>query len=280
MSPLSVRENQVYILADLHLNLLPKGKRKTLLDFISRVVSTRASSLILNGDIFDMMVPSMSAEARNDIHTFISMIMDLANGGTPVQYVLGNHDLPLLLLFPDFQRDRQFIDVHTDLKPLPIAPNFTLHYRSLIFPYQSKRVYIEHGHIFDLGWVPGLKWMNAWGKAMSISLEKDLEGNIFLLWEIFKDAGEDYNARILRTGSHLPPAIYASREANRLALNPSYDWVVFSHFHAPTIEDFGEGRLYANTGDSLQRANYIVFSNREMRLCNWQETIEVLSDAD
>ena len=267
-------KERIYVISDLHLNILAPDKRSRFLEFFEKVVSKRATSLFLNGDIIDLMEPSMSQDAQDDIRSFADILHDLANKGIAIQYILGNHDLPLLLLFPSFQEEPpDYIDVHSEREPVEICPNFTLHYRSTNFAYENKQVYMEHGHIFDLGWVPGRNWNRAWGHASSMSLSEDWVENVFILWEIFKESGEDYDIRILRTGSHLPPAMYVSREGNRLALNFNYDWVILSHFHAPALEELGNGRVFTNPGDSLQHGSYIALVDQEIRVSDWRETL-------
>ena len=85
----------------------PPEKRNSLLGFFKSVVSTDATALYLNGDIVDLMEPEMSAQAKQDIQFFFYLLASMAVEGTPVHYNLGNHDLPLLLLFPDFKISEQ-----------------------------------------------------------------------------------------------------------------------------------------------------------------------------
>jgi UDP-2,3-diacylglucosamine pyrophosphatase LpxH len=265
---------KIYIISDIHLNLLKPKKRKLLLKFFEQIVSRQATGLYLNGDIIDFMEPSMSEDARDDIRSFAHILHGLAQNGIPIQYVLGNHDLPLLFLFPSFRAETlEFVDVHSEREPVEVFPNFTLHYRSTDIVFEDKQIYMEHGHIYDLGWVPGRNWNRAWENASSILFTDDWVENIFNLWEIFKQSGEDYDVRILRTGSHLPPAEYVRREGSRLAINSNYDWVILSHFHAPTLEELGNGLIFANPGDSLQHGSYIALVDQEIRVGDWRETL-------
>lgn len=267
-------EERVYILSDLHLNLLPSDKRYQLLEFMNRIVAEKATSLYLNGDIFDLMVPQMEEGAWEDVFKFAQILHKMADNGTHIHYILGNHDLPLLLHFPDFSTSLQdFIDVHSERIPVEIYSNFNLHYRSTSFDFAGKKIYIEHGHIYDLGWVPGKDWNQAWKTAASLELSGPWFENIFKLWEVFQKSGEDYSVRILRTGSHLPPAIYVRREGTRLASTLDYDWVFLSHFHSPLIEELGNERVFANSGDSLQHGSYISLVDQEIRICDWREVL-------
>ena len=265
---------RIYILSDLHLNLLKPEKRKLFLMFFERIVSKRATSLYLNGDIIDLMEPSMTRDAREDIRSLAHMLHHMADNGIPIQYILGNHDLPLLFVFPCFRDELlDFIDVHSEREPVEIYPNISLRYRSTNFMHKDKQVYIEHGHIYDLGWVPGRNWMRAWEHASSIQYMDDWVEYVFNLWDIFKQSGEDYDIRILRTGSHLPPTEYVRREGSRLARTSKYDWVILSHFHAPTLEELGNGLIFANPGDSLQHGSYITLVDQEIRVSDWRETL-------
>ena len=55
-----------------------------------------------------------------------------------------------------------------------------------------------------------------------------------------------------------------------------YDWVIFGHFHSPVIEEIGEGKVYANPGDSLQHSNFIVLTQDQIRLGDWREVLHAL----
>lgn len=264
--------DRIYLLSDLHLNLISKQKRQALLKFFSETVAANASTILLNGDIVDLMDDKIDDSAREDIQVFFKIIHDLAEQGIPVHYLLGNHDLPLLLLFPDFAfQDSYFVDVHAEYKPLMVTKNFTLHYRSHTFSIANKKVYIEHGHIYDLGWVPGVYWQNAWMKASQINFANDFVEQLYQLWNAFHGCGEDYEARIIRTGAHLPAPLYASREATRISIQNGFDWVLLGHFHSPIIEELGNGKVYANSGDSLQHGNYLTLSEEGVRLSDWRE---------
>ena len=95
-----MENERVYVLSDLHLNLLSPEKRNLLLGFFKSVVSKDATAVYLNGDIVDLMEPEMSDQAMQDIRLLFFLLTSMAEGGIPVHYNLGNHDLPLLLLFP------------------------------------------------------------------------------------------------------------------------------------------------------------------------------------
>ena len=276
-----MENERVYVLSDLHLNLLSPEKRYSLLGFFKKVVSKDATAVYLNGDIVDLMEPEMSDQAMQDIRLLFFLLTSMAEGGIPVHYNLGNHDLPLLLLFPDFKiQNNNYIDVFIDCKPLEISPNFFLHYRTICFNVAETNVYLEHAHIYDLGWVPGDEWTKRWLSGSRTAFGTDIIENIFTLWDIFQGGGEDYQVRLLRTGTHLPSSLYASQEARRIAMANQYDWVIFGHFHSPTIEEIGNGKVYANPGDSLQHGNYIVLTPGQLRLGDWREIMRVCGGSD
>ena len=127
--------------------------------------------------------------------------------------------------------------------------------------------------------MPGEEWTKRWLSGSRTSLGTDIAENIFTLWDIFQGGGEDYQVRLLRTGSHLPSPLYASREARRIAMANQYDWVIFGHFHSPTIEEIGNGKVYANPGDSLQHGNYIVLSPGRISLGDWREIMRVCGES-
>ena len=214
--------DRIYILSDLHINLLSPEKSAELLHFFKHVVSRDAVALYLNGDIVDLMESGSTNYPNELVISFFAVLKEMAGRGIPVHYNLGNHDLPLLLLFPDFKKpEGQFIDIHSEHKPVEIMPNIFLHYRTIQFTHGHKKVYLEHSHIYDLGWVPGSEWNQRWIEGGKAALTTDFVENIRRLRNIFNGGGEDYHVRILRTGSHLPAPLYASHEARRIAIDDS-----------------------------------------------------------
>ena len=270
--------NTVFIISDLHLNLLPAPKRRSFLHFFRTVVARRATALYLNGDIIDLLAPALSPEERRDLRSFADELEGMARRDVPIHYVLGNHDLPMLSLFDrDGVNVDEFLDVHTHRHALDLAPNLTLHYRSVQFDYADKRVYVEHGHIYDLGWVQGQGWQRAMEKAAHLDVGQDWLDSALAAREAFQSYSENGEARLIRTGRRLPPPIYGSLQAPRLAHESNCDWIILGHFHSPGgVEDLGEGRLYVNSGDSLQHGSYVVLAEGELRIGDWRETVDAL----
>lgn len=264
----------IYIMSDLHINMLPARKRDGVIKFLNDVVGAKATSLYLNGDIIDLQAPDMNEEAVEALRLLQRAITKLTRAGVKVTWLLGNHDVLLQLLMPLSSANQGLqIDYYSERTPFELAPNLTLSYRSTRFEYMGKIVYLEHGHIYDLGWVPAPELENVVSLTPQQFLTTDWVRNALDLYEAFGTYRDDYPARLLRTGLFFPPTEYARMEAKRLAREGGCDWVILGHFHAASIEELGDGKIYANAGDSLQHGNYIVLTDGEMRVSDWREII-------
>lgn len=263
----------VFICSDLHLNILPVNRRTELLRFFSSVVKKRADRLYLNGDIFDFFASRMSKEVVADLKNFVELLYEISESGRTIHYNLGNHDLPLLLLLHDGQKERESLDVFHEHGSSQLKTNFFLNYRSLRFAHGRKQVYIEHGHIYDPGWTPSDNWKELFTRASATLLNGSFIETVLHIRELFEGLTDDSAYRMIKTGSELPVTLYASNEAQRLAHDEKVDWVILGHFHSPAIEEFKGGITYANSGDSWQHSNYLVLSSDEIRIGDWQEAI-------
>jgi hypothetical protein len=270
---LAVKEN-IYIISDLQINMLSIRKRDGVIKFLNDVVGTKATSLYLVGDVIDLQVKDMNEEAVEALWLLHRTIADLTSAGLKVTWLLGNHDILLQLLMPPLSTGQGLqIDYYNEREPFELAQNLTLSYRSTRFEYMGKIVHLEHGHIYDLGWVPAPELENVVPLSTKRFVADDWVSNALDLYEAFGSYQDDYPARLLRTGLHLPPTEYARMEAKRLARDGGFDWVILGHFHAPSMEELGDEKIYANSGDSLHHGSYIVLTDGEMRVGDWREII-------
>ncbi|MBA7583127.1 hypothetical protein ES708_25066 [subsurface metagenome] len=263
----------IFVFSDIHLNILPKSKREGLLRFFSSVVKRRANRLYLNGDIIDFFAPNFSNEVTADLRRFIDLLYEISGSGVTVHYNIGNHDLPLLLYFRQKHSEHGALDVFHEYGPVQLSSNLFLNYRSIRFTYAKKQVHLEHGHIYDPGWTHSDNWRELFNRAATAPLDGSFVENVLNIKELFKELKDDSAYRLIKTGSEMPVALYASNEARRLTKDRKADWVILGHFHIPAIEEIEGGFTYANSGDSWQHSNYLVLTGEEIRLGDWHETV-------
>jgi UDP-2,3-diacylglucosamine pyrophosphatase LpxH len=262
----------VFVLSDLHFNAIGPDRQAGLVRFLLEVVRRRGARLYLNGDILDY-VRGDRPPAEAAFRLFQRSVDAVRAEGIPVTYVIGNHDLPLVTLLRPASPEA-VEDVYADREPAELAPGLTLCYRKATLEYAGRRVHVEHGHVYDPGWLmtpaqerslhvpgqpppPGADWM-------------DVVLGLFAARPAF---GEDYRGRRARTGSDIPPFEMARYAVRRLEREDAADWYVLGHFHAPTLESLEGRRRYLNTGDSVANGGYGVLTEGQIRLGDWREAL-------
>jgi UDP-2,3-diacylglucosamine hydrolase len=80
----------VFVVSDVHVGAVPASTERAFRDFLDYAVDS-ASSLVINGDLFDVWVPSSRFVHRAYVRV-ISKLADMTESGFPVSFVGGNHD--------------------------------------------------------------------------------------------------------------------------------------------------------------------------------------------
>lgn len=120
---------KVWIFSDLHFESSSDPLFSSFLSVLSQVENK--DHLILNGDIFDLLVGS-SEYFRSRFSAFFSSIERLSQKGTQIHYIEGNHDFHIQSLFPKSVR---FYDEKIDL--------------FLETPFGKKHLHVAHGDLID-----------------------------------------------------------------------------------------------------------------------------------
>lgn len=264
--------DSIFVLSDLHFNANTPDRRQGIVRFLLEVVRRRGSALYLNGDIIDY-VRGEDTRQSGTFRELQGAIDQILVEGIRVTYIVGNHDLPLItLLRPPHSLGSE--DIYSDRRALEIVPGLTLTYRVCTFEYQGRRVHLEHGHVYDPGWLMAPEQQRSLYQAFSPSVDGgDWMGRFLRLFEETRQFGEDGQARQIRTGSSIPPLEMARYAVRMLERQNRADWYIFSHFHAPMLETLEAGRKYVNTGDSLENAGYAVLTAGQLRLGDWREAL-------
>ena len=227
------------VLSDLHLGTFG-CHAKELLSYLKGI---KPRVLILNGDIIDMWNFRKRYFPKSHLKV-LKRIITLAQQGTEVVYITGNHDEML----------RRFADMDLGLLKLRNAYSAEL---------GGERVWFFHGDVFDAsiqnakwlaklgGWsYDALIWLNRW---INLALER-MGREKFSLSKKVKD------------GVKKAVAFVADFElaAAEWALARDYQRVVCGHIHQPqmrTITTKNGSIIYMNSGDWVENCTALEYHN-------------------
>ena len=220
-----------YLISDAHVGHAPDTVERALLAFLRRLPG-RASSLLINGDLFEFWFEWKRVVPRSGVRV-LAALMDLRDAGIPMTMLAGNHDC----WGGDVLREAgvRFLD----------GP--------LVGEVGGWRARVEHGD--------GLRDKEDRGyRALRRVLRNPLAIRAFggILHPDF--------ATRLAMGSSSTSRNYAPRDDGRglravaegtLAADRSLELVVYGHSHVASLERMGDGGVYANAGSWLDAPTYL-----------------------
>jgi UDP-2,3-diacylglucosamine pyrophosphatase LpxH len=234
----------VCVLSDIHLGTYG-CRAKELLEYLNRIEPAR---LILNGDIIDAWqfkkkyFPATHWEV-------IERILQMANTGTIVYYLTGNHD--------DILRRFHSLDLG----------NIRLRHQ-LELRIQNKTHWFFHGDVFDASILisPFLASLGGIGYDWLIRLNTWLN-NVRMRVGLSKIS---FAHRIKRPVKHAVKFVGGfEKHAIRMGLKKGIDVVICGHIHQPAIEEIigEEGTiLYLNSGDWIENLTALEYINGKWSL--------------
>ncbi|UCG42488.1 MAG: UDP-2,3-diacylglucosamine diphosphatase [candidate division WOR-3 bacterium] len=224
-----------YFVSDAHLGASPPGTEERLLAFL-RSIRGKADSLYILGDLFDFWFEYGSAIPKHGFRV-LTELAKLADAGTRVVYLSGNHDLRLR----DFFSRELGIETAAELEET----------------IDGVRVWMKHGEETDR------RWLSVFFRRLMRS-----RLNNFLYSFIHPDAGIRF-ANWVATRSRargLDPGLKQKmRESAQEKLCSGADVAVMAHVHEPELLRTGSG-VYVNTGDWLRHFSYAVIRDGEVML--------------
>jgi len=234
----------ICVLSDLHLGTYG-CRAEELLEYLNQIEPAR---LILNGDIIDAWqfrkkyFPSSHWEV-------LERILEMANTGTIVYYLIGNHD--------DILRRFQSIDLG----------NIRLR-QQLELRIQNKTYWFFHGDVFDASVLisPFLASLGGKGYDFLIRMNAWING-----WRVsFGYPKISFAHRVKRSVKHAVKFIGDfEKQAIRMGIRKGVDVVVCGHIHQPCIETIKteEGKItYMNSGDWLENLTALEYSGSQWKL--------------
>lgn len=222
------------ILSDIHL-----GTRDSKADEVMEFLNTnKCENLILNGDIIDGWALKRGLKWRKQHMKCVRYFIKLAEKGTNVTWIRGNHD--------DFLRD--FIPY--------VNGNIKIVEDMIYNGVNGKRYFILHGDIFDvfvtkMGWISKIGsigydlalWMNRWYNR------------------IRKFRNLPYDSLSQKIKNNIKKAVSFINDFEfyivSMAKNEGYDGVICGHIHQPEIKII-DNIEYMNSGDWVENMSALV----------------------
>ena len=236
-----------YVISDVHLGRAPPETERLLLSFL-RALPGRASSLLINGDLFEFWFEWKSVVHRSGVRV-LAALMDLRDAGVPVTMLAGNHDCwggdVLREAGVDFQLGpwtgelggwRARVE-HGD----GLRPKEDRGYRALRYVLRNRLAIRAFGALH-----PDLASRLAMGSS---------------------NASRTYQPRDLGRG------LRAVAES-ALAADPSLELLVYGHSHVSALERMPSGNVYANAGSWLDAPTFLVITPERIALRTWDGSTE------
>ena len=210
------------------------------------LASIRPKTLILNGDIVDMLQAKRSAWSEQQVRVMRKLLKTLEQG-TTVYYVTGNHDVSLRHYSGWLAGDFHLVD-HLDLV------------------LDERRYLVVHGDGFDCA-------MGAWGwlrgiGGVSYNVLMAMNNMVNRVRKLF--GREPFSLATAIRKQFKAASAYIARFkqiAQQHAESRGYDGIICGHIHAPDLDLTTDGSpAYLNSGDWVSHGTALEYHNGEWRL--------------
>jgi UDP-2,3-diacylglucosamine hydrolase len=236
-----------FIISDTHLGAAGPEVERDLLAFL-RALRGRASTLIVNGDLFDFWFEWKTVIPRGAFKT-LGALSELKDSGTRIIWVAGNHDC----WGGEVLRDDLGVDYRMDAWEGELA---------------GWRARVEHGD--------GLREVEDKGYRR---LRGVIRNPVSI--RLFSWLHPDFATRIATATSHTSRDYRAADEGTglravahaALAADPDLDLLVYAHSHVATLERVGRG-VFANAGSWLDEPTYLTVSERSIEMRRWDGSLD------
>ena len=237
-----------YIVSDAHLGVASLDVERSFVGFL-RGLAGRASSLVINGDLFDFWFEWKSVIPRRSFRA-LAALAELSDSGVEILWVAGNHDC----WGGEILRD----DVGVDY---------------IVGPWEGAiagwKVRVEHGD--------GLREREDKGYRMI----RPIMRNRFAI-KAFRMLHPDWASR-LALGSSTASRVHRARDEGRglrayaaqeLARARDLDLLVYGHSHVAALERMPGGGVFANAGSWLDAPTYLKLTAKSVELLEWDGSPE------
>lgn len=249
-NPQSAKPEKVYFVSDFHLGAPNRAasleREKKFVRFLNNI-QDKATRLYILGDLFDFWFEYKTVVPKGYVRV-LGKLAELADGGLPIQFFTGNHDL---WMFGYFEQEL----------------GIPVHHKPIITQIEGKTFMIGHGD----GLGPNDRGYKILKKYFFTNrLCQFLLGALHPDWAIGLASYFSKRSR-LHTGSADEQfwgeegewlVQYAKRKLQTLAI----DFFVFGHRHLPLKIPI-QNSIYINSGDWIKYNSYAIFEQQQINLC-------------
>lgn len=236
-----------YFISDLHLGLLTpeieKKKERSLVRLLNSIESD-AKELFILGDLFDYWFEYRRVYQKGFFRT-LTALSDLAESGTEIHYLVGNHDF----LHRDFFEKEIGVKIYGN----PITPEI-----------ENKKFFLGHGDGLvknDLGYKILKKILrNKFLQKLYSLLHPDL--GIWLASSTSKTSRNYTKEKDYGEGDGL-------FETAKIKIDAGFDYVLFGHAHQRVFKEYKHG-YYINLGTWLDKPCYGKFKDNKFEILDWE----------
>lgn len=238
------RKVEVCVISDVHLGTY--GCHAKELNAYLRSIQPKA--LVLNGDIIDIWNFRKRYFPKQHLKVLRSLLK-LAQEGTKVYYITGNHDEAL----------RRFVNFKLG--------NISLR-NKVVLDFDGRKGWIFHGDVFDrsIQQAKVIAKLGGWGYDALILINRALN------WGLERLGREKYSlSKKVKDGVKKAVKFITDFEqvAGELAIEKGYDYVICGHIHQPQMRTISTSKgetLYLNSGDWVESLSALEYSSGEWTL--------------
>jgi UDP-2,3-diacylglucosamine hydrolase len=238
-----VLKGPCYIVSDAHLGVATAQTEKSFVSFL-RDLETEASSLVINGDLFDFWFEWKTVIPRRSFRA-LAALAELKDAGLDILWVAGNHDC----WGGEVLRE----DVGVDYSVGP--------WEGDIAGWKTR---IEHGD--------GLRDREDRGYRMIRPIMRHP-----VAIKAFRMLHPDWATKVA-LGSSTASRVHRARDEGRglrayatkqLADAKTFELLVYGHSHVAALERMENGRIFANAGSWLDAPTYLRVTDEAVELLEW-----------
>lgn len=245
-----IRDRNLVVISDMHLGN-PFSKAKNPIVEFFHWAGANGYDIVINGDGFEIAQVSFSKIAR-EVPEVFHAIRSFTARGRNVYYVIGNHDIVL----------ENFLNDWGGFKMAPFLNVWS----------GSKRIRIEHGHLYDPFFVrnPEMYEFMTWFAGFALKVHPSLY-KMWIAFERMKSKLFWEKSRSGISGEH--KAFY---EAACELAERGFDSIVFGHTHHPGQSPLPNGGEYYNTGSWLIGTPFLEINAGQIVLRSWSRDCHTL----
>ncbi|MGE5401565.1 MAG: UDP-2,3-diacylglucosamine diphosphatase [Ignavibacteriales bacterium] len=241
-----MKESYLFI-SDVHLGLqskeAEKQKERLLVDLLI-MAKDEAKELFILGDLFDYWFEYKRVYQKGFFRT-LTALQDLAESGTRIHYIIGNHDFS--------HRDFFGTEIGAELYELPLSTSIS-----------DRKFFLAHGDGLvknDLGY-----------KILKKVLRNKTIQRLYSV--VHPDLGIALASRTSKTSRDYTASknygeVDGMFESAKEKIDEGFDYVVFGHSHRRAFEKYKNG-YYINLGSWLSRPCYGCFRNDRFEIIDWK----------